>query len=484
VTVPPRRVPPAAIVFLAALVVYGASVAPTVHWGDSAELSRRALTLELSPSARGYPLHRSLCWIAGHVTGDAGFGANCVSALFGALTAALVFETARRLAGSVRAGIAAAAAAGFAHTVWSYSGVAEVYSLHTAFLAGALLLAVAADTAGGRARFALGVVLGLALLHHRMIAFAAPGLLLHVGTGAPAGRRARALLEVAAGAVAGALPFAVLCVVASPSPAPGAGGGIGWWFRDVFMGGEQNAAFVFGDGRKGLAASAAYLGRWLLFNLPGPGLVLAGLGLASAPRRVAASLVVLIAAHAWFPLRYDWTGDQYAFLVPLYPVLALAAALGVARIERSRGPGAATGAAIACAAAPLLLYGVVATTGLAERLLPALTPDVARRTVLPVHTGDRTPETWCRARLAALPPGARLHADWGDGQVYLYLQDAEGLRRDVTVEVWNVRIPLADGRGEEWVSALPFTREPPRPVRDVLPRLEPKGNGLFRVRER
>jgi hypothetical protein len=474
--------PPAAIVFLAALVVYGASVAPTVYWGDSAELSRRALTLELSPSARGYPLHRALCWIVGCVTGDAGLGANCVSALFGALTAALVFETARRLAGSVRAGIAAAAAAGLAHTVWSYSGVAEVYSLHTAFLAGALLLAVMADTAGGRARFLLGVVLGLSLLHHRMIAFAAPGLGLWVVSGAPSGRRVRALAEVAAGAVAGAVPFVVLCAVASSSPPPGVAGGFGWWFRDVFMGGEQNAALVLGDGSKGLAASAAYLGRWLLFNLPGPALVLAGLGLASAPRRVAASLVVLIAGHVWFPLRYDWTGDQYAFLVPLYPVLALAAALGVARIERARGPGAATGAAIACAAAPLLLYGLVATTGLAERILPGLTPDAARRTVLPVHTGDHAPETWCRERLTALPPGARLHADWGDGEVYLYLQDALALRRDVTVEVWNVRIPLGDGRGEEWVSALPFTRELPKPVRDVLPRLELRGDGLFRVR--
>ena len=481
-TVASRRVPLPVIVFLLALVVYGISAAPTVYWGDSAELSRRALTIELSPSARGYPLHRALCWIAGRVTGDAGFGANCVSALFGAVTAALLFEAARRLASSVRAGVAAACAAGLAHTLWSYSGVAEVYSLHTAFLAGALLLAVMADTGGGRVRFLLGVVLGLSLLHHRMIAFAVPGLLVLVGTGAPAGRRVRALAEVVAGAVAGAVPFVVLCIVASPSPPTGAASGLGWWFRDVFMGGEQNAAFVLGAGHKGLATSAAYLGRWLLFNLPGPALVLAAIGLVSAPRRIAASLVVLIAAHLWFPLRYDWTGDQYAFLVPLYPVLALAAALGVARIERSRGPGAATGAAVACAAAPLLLYGVVATTSLSERLLPGLTPDAARRSLLPVHTGDRTPQTWCRGRLAALPGGARLHADWGDGEVYLYLQDAEDVRRDVTVQVWNVRIPLGDVRGEEWVSALPFTRELPKPVREVSSRLESRGDGLFRVR--
>jgi hypothetical protein len=314
------------------------------------------------------------------------------------------------------------------------------------------------------------------------MAFAVPGLLLWVVTGAPQGRRVRAFGEVAAGALAGAVPFAVLCLAAPPVPPTGAEGGIGWWFRDVFMGGEQNASFVLGDGRKGLAASAVYLGRWVLFNLPGPALALAAFGLLSAPRRIATSLAVLVAAGIWFPLRYDWTGDQYAFLTPLYPVLALAAALGVARIERSGGPRAAAGAAIACAAAPVLLYGLLAWTGLAARLLPGLTPEAARSAVLPTHTGDRTPETWCRARLAALPAGARLHADWGDGQVYLYLQEAEGLRRDVQVVVWNVAIRLGGDRGEEWVSALPFTRAVPRPVREVLPRLEPKGDGLFRVR--
>jgi dolichyl-phosphate-mannose-protein mannosyltransferase len=482
VTAAARRVPASALVFAAALVLYGASVAPSVHWGDSAELSRRALALDLSPSARGYPLHRALCWVAWKIAGDAALGANCVSALFGAVTAALVFETARRLAGSVRAGVAAAAAAGLAHTFWSYSGVAEVYTLHTAFLAGALLLAVAADAGGARCRFLLGVLLGLSLLHHRMIAFAVPGLLLWVATGAPAGRRVRALAEVAAGGIAGAVPFVVLCAAAPPTAPAGAAGGFGWWFRDVFMGGDRNAAFVLGEGRKGLAASAGYLARWVLFNLPGPALLLAALGVASAPRRVAACLGVLVAASLWFPLRYDWTGDQYAFLVPLYPVTAVAAALGVARIERSRGTRAATGAAIACAAAPVALYAAVGWTGLAERMLPGLAPDAARRTVLPVHTGDRTADAWCRRRLASLPQGARLHADWGDGQVYLYLQDAEGLRRDVRVDVWNVSIRLGDGRGEEWVSALPFTREPPRPVRDVLPRLEARGDGLYRVR--
>lgn len=477
-----RRVPPAVIVFGAALVLYAVSVAPGAHWGDSAELSRRALELELSPSARGYPLHRALCWMAAHLSGDAAFGSNCVSALFGAVTVALVFETARRLAGSVRAGLAAAAATGFAHTFWSYSGVAEVYTLHTAFLAGAVLCAVVADGGSTRARFAVGALLGLSLLHHRLMAFAVPGLVLWVVTGAPAGRRVRAFGEVVLGALAGAVPFAILCIVAPRTPPAGVEGGFGWWFRDVFMGGDQNAAFVMGAGSKGLASSAWYVARWLVFNLPGPALALAVLGLVAAPRRIGASLAVLVAAGLWFPLRYDWTGDQYTFLVPLYPVLAIAAALGLARLERTRGPRATACVALACAAAPVVLYGVVAWTGLAGRLLPGLTPDAARRTALPTHTGDRTPEMWCRARLAALPPGAHLHADWGDGQVCLYLQESEGLRRDVRIDVWNVSIRLGDGRGEEWVSALPFTKELPHAVREALPRLEPKGDGLFRVR--
>src|SRR5207244_988723 len=154
--------------------LYLFSACPVIFWGDSAELSRRALTVEWAPTARSYPLHRLLCWTVGRVAGDAAFGSNLVSAFFGAVSVALVFEIARRLTRSTPAALASAAITGLAHTFWAYSAVAEVYTLHTAIMLGAILLAIASDSDGARARIALGAVLGLSLLHHRMIVFTVP----------------------------------------------------------------------------------------------------------------------------------------------------------------------------------------------------------------------------------------------------------------------------------------------------------------------
>jgi hypothetical protein len=345
----------------------------------------------------------------------------------------------------------------------------------------AMLLAVAADEGRPRTRVALGVVLGLSLLHHRMIAFSVPGIVWWMWTGVAAKERARAALEVVGGALLGAVPFVVLCVVASRTPPADVTNRAWWWFEDVFMGGERNAGFLLGAGRKGLAASATYLGRWLVFNLPGPALALAAYGFATAGRRVAVFLGLLAVANAWFPLRYDWTGDQYTFLIPLYPVLALAAGVGVGRIVERRGARAASWAIGLAAAVPLVLYGALGLTDLGARALPGLTPEAARSTLVPVKSFDRTSRDWCAERLARLPRGAFLHADWGDGQIYRYLQETAGMRPDVSVDVWNVHVRVGDGSGEEWLSVLPFTRALPKAVAEVRDRLEPRGDGLFRV---
>lgn len=478
-----RSARPALIVLAVMLVVYGVSVCPVVFWGDSAEFSRRALDVDLVPIARGYPLHRVLCWAAGRIAGDAAFGANCVSAVFGAVSVALTFEIARRLGRSDVAGVCAAGVTGFAHTFWMYSTVAEVYTLHTALMLGAILLAVVADAGGAKARYAVGVVLGLSLLHHRMIVFTVPGLALWMWTGTPAKERLRGIGHVVVGGLVGAIPFVVLCVVASRSPPAGVENRAVWWFKDVFMGGEENAQYMTGDGKKGLVGSAVYLARFVVLSLPGPALLLAAAGFAAAGRRVALCLGVLVAANCWFPLRYDWTGDQYTFLIPLYPLLAVAAGVAVGRIRETRGARTAALATAGVVLAPVVVYAGCAFTSLGGRLLPGLRPEAARTFFWPVRMGDSRSRDWCAERLAGLPPNARLHADWGDGEVYLYLQAAQGLRRDVTIEVWNKDVVLGDGRGEEWLSMLPFTREPPAPVAKVLARLEPRGDGLFRVKQ-
>jgi hypothetical protein len=474
-----------ALVFAASLALYAISVSPVVFWGDSAEFATRAATLDLTPVARGYPLHRVLSWGVGRIVGSPALGANLVSAVFGAAATALTHELGRRISGSRAGGFASAAALGLCPTFWLYSGVAEVYTLHVAFVAAMLLAAHASD--GGRTpRLVFGALVGLSFLHHRMTAFALPGLCVLAALRA---RRAGALRkgtgEALAGFAIGVVPFVLLCLLASRSPPDGTPDPAAWWFRDVFVGGDQNTAHVFGSGVKSFGANLAYVARWLAYDLPGPALLLCAAGVASlatSRRDETWAWALLLPLHLVFPLRYDWTGDQFSFLVPFVGVAAPLAAVGVAEIERRR-PRLATASVAATAATPLAVALVLAFTPAGKRLLPGLTEEARRALVLPVHVGDTTPRDFAARNLARVPPRSLLHADWGDGQVYLYLQRVEGLRTDVDVRIWYGRRPklVRDGR-EEWLSAMPGTLEPPAPVRLVSEALDDVGGGLHRVR--
>ncbi len=473
------------VAFAAALAFYLASMSPGVWWGDSAQLSRGALSLEMSPVARGYPLHALLCFAAGKVVGDAAVGANLVSVVCGALTVAFVYEAGRRLGGRTVAGVAAASTIAVAHTFWMYSVVAEVYTLHTALVLGALFVALRLGAGTVRARVALGALLALSgLMHHRMTVFMVPALAYWAWTATPRPERARAVGQVFAGVALGTLPFAALCVVASRTPPPEAPSALRWWFDDVFLGGGQNASYLLDAGKKTFAESASYLAKWFLFNLPGPALVFAAVGfVASAKRdgaRVAVFLGLLVAAHLWFPLRYDWTGDQYTFLVPLYPFMAVAAGIGVGAAADRYGARIGAASAAALGLAPAALYAALATTSLGEKATPALDAAVRRQLYLPVRRGVPRPDELCAAKLGRLPKDASLLCDWGDGEVFLYLQETRGLRTDVAVRVFYDRI-AEDPTRDQWLSIGPYAGKMPSALAPLAPRLVDEGGGLFRV---
>ena len=484
----PRRL---IVVFALALTLYIASSSPVVFWGDSAEFALKASELELSPIARGYPLHRALSWAAGWLLADPAYGANLVSAFFGAVTVTLVFECGRLLGRRVEAGWAAAAAMAMAHTFWDYSGVAEVYTLHTALLALAILLALHAGGGNPAACMRVGLVLGVSTLHHRLIYFAVPGLMLWLWTTTPRDMRMRCFLRWGLGLLIGALPFALLCIFNSRTPPPGTENPAWWWVQDVFLGGTSNARAIMGEGKTSAVRSAVYLVQFIGLNLPGPALLLAGYGLVVVRKycgkRVAWPLWTLAFLHLVFPFRYDWTGDQYAFLVPLYPVLALAVAIAVGRIGELRGPRLAAGAAWACALAPPIVYATLAFTSLGEAALPRVSRDWARAYFLPIRLGDRAPETFGERVLSRMEGGDLLHAGWGDGMVFRYLQEVEGAAPGVRIKLWfRDQLNLHDHvERQEYVSVYPRNAQLPSPVQRVRSRLEPVDGmaeeRLFRV---
>jgi hypothetical protein len=474
------------IVAFAATALYAVFLCQSVFWGDSAQFAIRAAELQLEPGARAYPLFRFLGWLAGRLTGDPALGANSVSALFAGATAGLVFLVVSRFSRGIAAPLAAASALALSHTCWSYALVAEVYSLHTFLLVLGVLLAYGSAPAGPRAQTGLGVLTGLSLLHHRLFLFSAPVLFFWGVLSQPAGSRRTAFRRAALGALLGALPFLLICGVDLADTLSQGETGFHAWLADVLTGGSVNIDHMLGTQTKDLTQTFLYLGKWVFFNLPGAAILLALLGFLDRrvrTRGMTLLLALLAAANLIFPLRYGWTGDQYAFLTPLYPLLAVACGLGVEGLRRRWGNLAARVALIAVVLCPLGLYGAMAWRASRTQSMPKLTVDAERGFFWPPHHGEPGPGEWCRLRMERLPARAALFAEWGDGMVYLYLQRVEGLRPDVLLRQ-DLPPPederVGDGR-ECWASVMPIWKAPGERLGWLSGEAVDAGEGLFRV---
>lgn len=196
----------AALAGIVALAIYIRSLAPGLLWGDSAEF-QMAAWLGGFAHPTGYPLYLMLGWLWTHFLPirDPAFRMNQFSALWGAVAVGLVallamriirFVCARDLTGFDRHGVAhlsglsrlialsAALVFTFTPTFWSQAVIAEVYTLHAAFVA-AILLALLlwgerrlAGQSAARPAYAVALLFGLSLAHHRSTLLLVPGALL------------------------------------------------------------------------------------------------------------------------------------------------------------------------------------------------------------------------------------------------------------------------------------------------------------------
>lgn len=120
---------------LAVFAVYLRTDCPTIYLGDSAELSAAAFALGI-PHGSGYPLYvlvgKLFCLIP---LGDVGFRMNLVSNFFALMTILLVYASILRITRSMLSAFAGACIMAFIPAFWSQTIVAEVYTLHTFFVA-------------------------------------------------------------------------------------------------------------------------------------------------------------------------------------------------------------------------------------------------------------------------------------------------------------------------------------------------------------
>lgn len=162
-------------------IVYLFTLAPTIYNLDSAELTTAAYTGGLVRST-GYPLYLTLGYFWSKIpVGDVGYRMNLLSAIFGALT---IFLGERILRRWKLGGLATFGALGLLTTstyFWGLSLVAEVYTLHTALMAGLILaLLYWSDSPSPRRLAGVGLVGGLGMSHHAAMVLLIPGSLFYV----------------------------------------------------------------------------------------------------------------------------------------------------------------------------------------------------------------------------------------------------------------------------------------------------------------
>ncbi|MCK6630412.1 MAG: DUF2723 domain-containing protein [Anaerolineae bacterium] len=185
-------------VALAAFLLYLSTLAPTVLEADGGEF-QFVPWLPGIAHPTGYPLYVLLGWLWTHLLplGEVAWRMNLLSAVLAALAVRLTYAVARQLVDHTlpdapfpaRVLAAAVSAASFAasHTFWSQAIVAEVYALHTLFVAAILWLAVQTLKVLKTFRVSpgklLALTIGLSLTHHRTVVLLLPALALFLWTG-------------------------------------------------------------------------------------------------------------------------------------------------------------------------------------------------------------------------------------------------------------------------------------------------------------
>lgn len=364
----------AAGVGLAAFALYLRTLAPGLLWGDSAEFQLAAWFGGFAHPT-GYPLYLMLGWLWAHLlpSGDPAWRLNLFSAAWGGVAVGLVYLAAARLfraralapsaplpagdGGARYLALGAAAVFAVTPTFWSQAVVAEVYTLHAAFVAAILLAALAWAERPGRARlYLLAGLVGLSLAHHRTSLLLLPGLAVWLAIGHRADfarlmsmRRARkpsaggeaSAAAPADGLVAAALLLAPLLLYAYiPLAAPHAP-----YFTVALGPGEALTLYeptlrgfvAHISGSVFRSALGAARGPWLVelaARLAGevtwPGVALGALGvarLAWRDRRALALTGLSFLAFVLFNALYA-IGDIYVFYIPAYLIWVLWMATG------------------------------------------------------------------------------------------------------------------------------------------------------------
>lgn len=400
----------------------------------------------------GYPVFT----LIGHLFAQLPFGSvawrvHLVSALFGALTCAVLWCIVRSLVPSRAIATAAALAYGFSEAFWSQAIIAEVYTLNTfvTFLLVLLLLRLsAAGDVGWRDAGLLGLVYGIGLSNHwpLLVLFSPAYLLLAWPLLGSLWRRAPALLF---GLGLGLLPYLWLYLRSQMEPQISFFGPFEGWSelfqfvsRSTYGGADHAPGVVLADKLGYLRFQAANLvDQFTLF-----GFLVALTGLLAWRRHRAQSAALVLGALCVslvlilvLDREYDLVGSfvYRVYPLPAYGVMAILLGLG---LQQLRGM-------VSALPTVALRHALGAGALVAAVLLPALIHAAQN------YRGDYIwAEQFARAVLDELPPGAIFMSQTDvDALPVGYVHLVLGYRKDVTVQ--NVKaLVFRDRPFDPWVN--------------------------------
>ncbi|HZI94314.1 MAG TPA: DUF2723 domain-containing protein, partial [Patescibacteria group bacterium] len=348
-----RLLPPAIV--LAAIIFYVATLAPGLLWGDSAKFQRMAWQEDLRFDETGHPLWVLLAHPLTRMPGlDPAGACNLLSALLSALALWPAFRIMRRLGASSASATLASLALAVSHTFWFHAVVAEVYPLNsfvTLVLLDLLTINLQSDRPGAlrpASWLMMGLVFGMASGNHLQVLLWLPGYLWWMRAAWRADRMNCTAVALAAGGfVTGLAPFVIL---------RGSAASLHGEAFSSLMPRLLSQALMPSTPTKDAAQFAGYL----LYQFPLP-LVLVGaaVGLIRLRRERPidlTGLAILYATNVLFAFSYQ-VPDRFAFYLPSYLIIALAAAPG---FDRMAGWVAATPRARAAWLLPVFAVVVVA----------------------------------------------------------------------------------------------------------------------------
>ena len=430
---------------LCVFLLYWFTLAPTVLWGDDAELQRLAFTGESGSGLRNYPLWQLAArQITRLPLGDIAKGANLTSAIFAALTIGVLFIAIKMLTDSQPAAWIGGLALGVSHTFWLHAVRAEVYTLFLFLLTAVITLLIwwrrkMSDWILAAAFF----LAGIALLAHPLILTAVPAMVVFVVSVKRNALRSYTL--AAAALLLGIVPYLVINTSATQSGFNVQAVAAGLWQVQV----------------RDMMLWAGFLGYQFLILLPIG--ILGFIQFGRTDRIYALFLALLFLGNVIFALSHR-VPDQYVFYLPSYVVFALWVGMGAALIFDKgllliKQRLVLFALLLLAAGLPVLFYALTprilnqfGVTLLAARDLPGRDNNLFF--LYPPKNGYYGARDYGETVLRVLPPDAAVLADWLPLQTLLYLQQVEGLRPDVLLVEAHV------GRGEQlpWLIEQSRTR--------------------------